>query len=83
MAAPQVQSNGQAAVNDALTAEQQAPPWANVDPRAVVDQLTAQLAGMVQQLAMRDAYIAQLHQALAQLTAAVPAEEHQADWQPG
>lgn len=51
----------------------QMPPWANVDPRDVIDQLTNQLAGMAQQLAMRDAYIAQLHQAL-QLATAVPPE---------
>lgn len=71
MQAPQ--ENG-AAVNPALTPDPQMPPWAMVDPEAVVEQLTRQMAGMVQQLAMRDAYIAQLHAALAQVTAAVPRE---------
>lgn len=50
----------------------QAPAWANVDPVAVIQQLTHQLGGLIQQLAMRDAYIDQLHAALA---AAVPQEE--------
>lgn len=53
-----MENNGQDATN---------PPWMDVDPRVVVAQLTNQLAGMIQALAMRDAYIDQLHQALAQV----------------
>lgn len=42
----------------------------------MVQQLAAQLAGLMQQLAMRDAYIDQLHQALqAAATAIVPQEQ--------
>lgn len=52
-----MENNGQA--------QSQVPPWLDVDPQAVVAQLTNQLAGMIQQLAMRDAYIDRLHQALA------------------
>lgn len=65
-------SNG---VKAALTEDHLRPPWMDVDPRAVVERLTQQLAGMLQQLAMQDAYIAQLHQALAQLTGALPQED--------
>lgn len=65
-------------VNGALTPDDQRPPWAYADPEAVIQQLTAQIAGMVRQLAMRDAYIAQLHQALQLAIAEVPQEEHPA-----
>jgi hypothetical protein len=57
-----------------LDSDPQLPPWANVDPAEVVRQLTSQLAGMIQQLAMRDAYIAQLHEAMVTAMAAVPGE---------
>lgn len=40
-------------------------PWSGVDPRVVIARLSDQIAGLVQELAVRDAYIAQLHQALA------------------
>lgn len=54
---------------------EQRPPWADVDPRAVVAQLTTHVAALMQQLAMRDAYIDQLHQALQLTASAVPQEE--------
>ena len=69
------QDGGRNGVNDELTPDQAGPAWAGVDPRAVVVELTNQIAGMVQQLAMRDAYIAQLHQALQVASGTLPAEE--------
>lgn len=58
----------------AIDTEPPPPGWMTVAPEAVVAQLTNQLAGMIQQLAMRDAYIAQLHEALALSARAVPQE---------
>jgi hypothetical protein len=57
-----------------LTEDPQLPGWATVPSEAVVQQLTQQLAGMIQQLAMRDAYIAQLHQVLEEVAGTVPRE---------
>lgn len=67
------QPNG---VKAGLTAAGQGPAWLDVDPRAVVVQLTNQLAGILQQMAMKDAYIDQLHQALSDLAGVVPGENN-------
>lgn len=48
-----------------------APPWTHVPPGAVVHNLTERLAVMAQELAIKDAYIDQLHQALQDMAGAV------------
>jgi hypothetical protein len=57
-----------------LDSQLQQPPWAAVDPEAMIQQLSGQLNACHLEMAAMRAYIGQLHQALAQ---AVPAEEPQ------
>lgn len=52
---------------------QQAPPWAQLPPEQWIGHLQQRLANMATELAMKDAYIDQLHQALAQVAEQRPA----------
>jgi len=50
------------------SSEQSAPPWANVDPWAIIIQLQQRLVSLDTEMAAMRIYIDQLHEALAQVT---------------